>query len=245
MITSENGPSAFRAVISTASDGYIKPEAAPAITPDEWLSRLRRGRQAANGALLDHGFGAITFVAWRAPPTYDAKKHTLDWSVVERDFDGVETLCRHHAQFDRDGYVAVDFFADAGTAADTEKISAALFNGLTSDAEHSYAAHDAAKDLSAPYGLADIVAGLELKAPQFAAAAPTPSPSSAPSQSEGDAAASPAAAGLRGGNGLRYGALFGVAIAGARLLASKRGMLVKSLFILVMASGLMRFLGMI
>ena len=243
MVTSEDGPSAFRAVISTASDGAIKAEAALTAGPDEWLSRLRRGRQATNGALLDHGFGAVMFVAWRTPPTYDAKRHTLDWSVVERDFDGAETLCRHHAQLDRDGYVAIDFFTDLGKAAETDKIASALFTGLSSDADHAYAAFNAAKDPSAPYGLADLIAGAELKAPQFPALAPSTSPSRAPSQSEG--AAAPAEGGFRGGGGLRYGALLGVGIAGLRLLTSKRGVLVKSLFILVMASGVMRFLGVI
>jgi len=75
MITGDNGRSAFRAVISTASDGAIKPEAALVATPDEWLSRFRRGRQATDGAVLDHSFSAVTFVPWRTPRTYDAKKH--------------------------------------------------------------------------------------------------------------------------------------------------------------------------
>ena len=185
-------------MISTASDGAIKPAAALVATPDEWLSRFRRGRQATDGAVLDHSFSAVTFVPWRTPRTYDAKKHALDRSVVDRDFDGAGTLCHHHAQLDRDGYVAVDRFTDAGKAAAREKIAAVVFNGPSSDPDQSYAAHDAAKGLTAPYGLADLVAGAERKPPEFPVPAPASSPSSASSQSQVDSATSPVDAGSRG-----------------------------------------------
>lgn len=237
MITSEDGPSAYRAVVSTASDGFIKSEAALAFAPEDWLSRLRQGRQAIDGALLDHGFSGVTYVSWRVPPTYDPKKRTLDWSVVERDFDGALTLVRHHALLDRGGYVAIDVFADAARAAETDKIAAALFNGLSSDAAHGYSAFDAVKDPTAPYGVADLVSGAELKAPQFSAARPK----------DGGARTSAESSGSKpfGGFHLHYLALLGVAISGLRLATSKQGMAAKSLFVLIMTGSAMRFLGVV
>ena len=237
MITSQEGPSAYRAVVSTASDGLIKSEAAPALTPDEWLTHLRRGRLAIDRALLDHGFSGVSYVAWRVPPTYDPKKRTLDWSVVEKDFDGVETLVRHHALLDRGGYLAIDFFADAARAADTDKIAAALFNGLSSDAAHDYAAFNAANDPTAPYDVVGLVSGAELKAPQFSAAR----------AAGGDSEASADASGSKpfGGFRLHYVALLGVAISGLRLATSKQGMIAKSIFVLIMAGSFMRFLGVV
>ncbi len=168
IITSENGPAAFRAVISASSDGYIKAMPGLTASPDAALAAFREGRSAINAAMADHGFGAMEFLAWRVPPTYDAKKHTLDWTMIEREAGGTEVFCRHHALLDRNGAVAVDFFVETLKAADVDKIAAALAGGLSSDPAHAYGAFNAAKDASAPYGLEGLVAGADLKAPVFA-----------------------------------------------------------------------------
>ena len=172
IVTPENGPSAFRAVISSSSDGYIKAAPGFAASPDAALAAFRDGRAAINAALADRGFGAMEFLAWRVPPTYDSKKHTLDWTMIEREAGGVEVFCRHHALLDRNGAVALDFFVETAKAADFDKVANALAAGLSSDAAYAYGAFSAGRDASAPYGVDGLVAGADLKAPVFAPAKP-------------------------------------------------------------------------
>jgi uncharacterized membrane-anchored protein len=238
IVVGEDGPSAFRTVVSTSNDGNVRMESLTG-KPEELLAAFRNGHRAVNADLAAHGFGELEFVSWKAPPVLDAGRHTLDWTLFERTYDGTQIEFRRHMLFDRDGYITLDSYADADHAAEMEKIAAGLESSLASDPAKGYAAFVAGKDRVAPYGTRGVLAGADIKAPLLAG----PSVTAIAAAAGADAQITPGVAfGIA--SRFRYVILLAVSAAIAKILKSARTPALKAFWIIGLTLPLVRIFGL-
>jgi uncharacterized membrane-anchored protein len=153
-------------LVSYKPAGYIKDDDAKSWDPDQMLTNLREGTEAANTERKARGIAELEVVGWAEVPVYTASDHHLRWSASARE-KGAEdpnyTINYNTLALGREGYISMNLVTDAQNVQRLKPVAGQLMGALKFDAGKNYSDFEASTDKVAEYGLAALVAGVAAK----------------------------------------------------------------------------------
>ena len=153
--------------LSYEAAGYIKDDDARDWKADELLQQLREGTTEGNKRRAAMGVGEIEVTGWIEPPTYNAERHQLVWSVGARTkgapADEAEGVNYRTLILGREGYVAMTLVTDKAHLDELRPATSTLLDKLSFDTGKRYADFNSSTDRVAEFGLAALVAGVAAK----------------------------------------------------------------------------------
>jgi uncharacterized membrane-anchored protein len=168
LVASPRNEDQWIADISFIKEGYVKDDEAKNWDPDDLLSRLKDGTEAANEDRRERGYPEVELVGWVERPSYDGTTHRLVWSASSKlkgaGADRPQTVNYNTYLLGREGYFALDFI-DAADRIEGDKATARdLLAHLSFAPGKRYEDFStAAGDKVAAYGIAALVGGIAAK----------------------------------------------------------------------------------
>lgn len=153
--------------ITWIKEGYVKDGDAKEWQPDALLDSLKQGAEEDNKRREANGGRALDITGWAEPPTYNATKHQLLWSVVARvrglPADAPQNINYNTYALGREGYFSLDLITDStAIAADKAEVRADLA-GLGYQPGKRYEDFNGSTDKVAAYGLAGLIGVVAIK----------------------------------------------------------------------------------
>lgn len=153
--------------VGWTKEGYVRDGDAQDWQPDELLQNLRDGTESDNTARLARGFPALEVTGWVEPPTYNAARHQLVWSLGLRDKGAAasvpQTINYNTYALGREGYFSLDLITGSDTIAGDKQVAHDLLGSLGFVDGKRYENFNASTDKVAAYGLAALVGVVAVK----------------------------------------------------------------------------------
>jgi uncharacterized membrane-anchored protein len=154
-------------VIEYDAAGYVKDDDAKNWNADELLNGIREGNKAANEERRSRGIPESEIVGWVEPPTYDASKHRLVWSIASKQkgaADSTERTINYNTYaLGREGYMSLNLVTGFSTIESDKANAKQLLSVLEFNSGKKYENFDSSTDKVAEYGLAALVGGIAAK----------------------------------------------------------------------------------
>lgn len=153
--------------VSWIKEGYVRDGDAKEWQADEMLESMKDGTEQSNAERIARGFPALDIIGWVEPPTYDAAKHRLVWSLSARDRGSdpnlPQTINYNTYALGREGYFSLDLITGSNTINSDKKVAHDLLASLDYAEGKRYQDFDSSTDTVAAYGLAALVGGVAVK----------------------------------------------------------------------------------
>lgn len=147
-------------IISYEEDGYVKDDDAEKIDYADLLRTMQAGTKEANKERVKLGYPGMELVGWAATPRYDKQAKKLFWAKDLK----IEDTDRHTLNYNiralgRRGVLVLNAVAGMEQLKEIEASTPKILSMVEFNPTHRYADFDPAKDKTAAYGLAALVAG--------------------------------------------------------------------------------------
>lgn len=137
--------------------GYVKDD--EKLDPDDILSSIRDGTEAANVEREKRGWDTMQILGWSFKPQYDDQIHALEWAVLAQMSQGGGQFVNYNTRLlGRRGVMEVVLVADTQTLDNSIASFKDLVPGYEFSAGEKYAEFKAG-DHVAEYGLAALITG--------------------------------------------------------------------------------------
>ncbi|HEY1793503.1 MAG TPA: DUF2167 domain-containing protein [Opitutaceae bacterium] len=153
-------PGGWVAVISYATDGYVKDDDAAKINYDKLLKQMKDEAKELSKQRVAQGYSAVELVGWAEPPRYDAKEHKLYWAK-EMHFVGQrgDTLNYNIRALGRRGVLVLNIVSGMRELPQVESAAPQILKIVNFQSGSRYADFVPGTDKMATYGIAALVAG--------------------------------------------------------------------------------------
>ncbi len=146
------------------SAGYIKDDDAKSWDADKMLQEFREGTAQENKERAKMGVPGMEILGWVQPPTYDAARQRLVWSMNSRDIgakdDEPQGVNYNTYALGREGYMSLNMVGAYSDLATLKPIAEQQLAALQFNDGKRYVDFDQKKDHVAEYGLAALVVGV-------------------------------------------------------------------------------------
>jgi uncharacterized membrane-anchored protein len=153
--------------VGWTKEGYVRDGDAKDWQADAMLENLKDGTESENAQRIARGFPALEVTGWVEPPTYDAAKHQLVWSLGLRSKNAPagqpQTINYNTYALGRAGFFSLDLITGSDTIASDKQVARDLLGSLAFGGGHRYQDFNASTDKVAAYGLAALVGVVAVK----------------------------------------------------------------------------------
>jgi uncharacterized membrane-anchored protein len=167
LIIARDAKSPWLVDVGWTEEGYVRDGDAKDWQADAMLENLKEGTESENAQRIARGFPALEVTGWVEPPTYDAAKHQLVWSLGLRSKDAPagqpQTINYNTYALGRSGFFSLDLITGSDTIAGDKQVAHDLLGSLSFAGGHRYQDFNASTDKVAAYGLAALVGVVAVK----------------------------------------------------------------------------------
>jgi uncharacterized membrane-anchored protein len=157
LVTSSSKDSNWILIFEYNDDGHVKDDEKNAIDKDALFESIKEGTEEGNKRRKELGLPGLHVTHWVEAPHYDQATHNLVWALAAKDDSGDQVVNYNMRVLGRQGYMSVTLVDDPGRLAASKLEAAAVMNGFSYKAGHTYAEFREG-DRLAEYGLAGLVA---------------------------------------------------------------------------------------
>lgn len=155
-------------VVEYSKEGYVSDSDSKDINADKLLATLRESTEASNKFRVEHGAPAMEVVGWAEPPSYDASRHALVWSVLARDKAGpvepdAQTVNYNTRVLGREGYFSLNMIDAQSKLPSLVPVARDLIAATQYSEGKRYSDFNASTDHVAEYGLLALIGGVAAK----------------------------------------------------------------------------------
>jgi uncharacterized membrane-anchored protein len=167
LIVARDDKSPWIVDVGWTKEGYVRDGDAKDWQADEMLKNLKDGTESENAQRIARGFPALEVTGWVEPPTYDAAKHQLVWSLGLRNKDAPagqpQTINYNTYALGRAGFFSLDLITGSDTIAADQQVAHDLLGSLSFSGGRRYQDFNASTDKVAAYGLAALIGVVAVK----------------------------------------------------------------------------------